>query len=285
MNILVRTMHLLVRGIMAAVQYSLLTLGIVTLLFVMLNVIAQKRLDEIKASVAHNVFDDVLSPETAAGIVTLQRIFNVATPEAALARVKSAPSFEMHPNLHYMTQRIDNPYYRIGLEGIRYDQGWNDDYVRQLLSSGKDLVFLMGGSTMLGHGVACNETISWNVNKDLSKSGRMVALNFGSQAYDLQREIDKLVYLLRSGYRPKHVVFLDGWNDVVGLSRSNMRWQDKIIYHGFSVNRGEIAFTPGARTGAPNYERLMINSLPIMRYLETRIRPPFDVDAVERARD
>jgi hypothetical protein len=258
-------------------------LGISTLLFLLLNAGAYLLLLRGSDSVPENVFFKVLPPEAAAGTAVLQRVFGVATSEDALARLRSAPSFEMHPNLHFMTKRVTNPHYRIGLEGIRYDEGWDDGFVQRALAANRNLVFLMGGSTLLGHGVSANETISAHLNKQLQS--RALALNLGAQAYDQQREIERLVALLRAGYRPEHVVFLDGWNDTNGLPRSNMRWQDRVIFHGFITNRGEIAFTPGSRLSEPNRARLFLESLPIMQVVNGRERKPAGVADVLVARD
>jgi len=64
-----------------------------------------------------------------------------------------------------------------------------------------------------------------------------------------------------------------------------MRWQDKVIFHGFAVNRGEIAFTPAARIGAVNVARLFVESLPVTRFLETRRRRLITVDTIKPSRD
>ena len=32
----------------------------------------------------------------------------------------------MHPTLPFATQQIENRYFRVGLEGIRYEPGWSD---------------------------------------------------------------------------------------------------------------------------------------------------------------
>jgi hypothetical protein len=123
------------------------------------------------------------------------------------------------------------------------------------------------------------------MNRALGGRGNLVALNFGSQAYDQQREIEKLVALLRTGHRPHSVVFLDGWNDITGLARSNMRWQDRVIFHGFSERRGEIAFTPGTRRGAVDYLALFRESLPAVRYLRARERRELSASDIVPARD
>ena len=258
-------------------------LGISTLLFVLINTVGYVVLRRGADSLPENVFFKVLPPDSAAGTAVLKRVFGVSTSAEALARLRSAPNFEMHPNLHFMTQRVGNAHYRIGVEGIRYDEGWDDGFVQSALAANHRLVFLMGGSTLLGHGLSGNETISAHLNKRLQ--GGVLALNFGAQAYDQQREIERLVALLRAGYRPEHVVFLDGWNDTTGLPRSNMRWQDRVIFHGFISNRGEIAFTPGGRLGEINSARLFLESLPIIQVLNRSGKKPAGVADVVVARD
>ena len=275
-----------VKSSLAGLQYMLLLLGTTAILFVLLNVAAQFMLNRQQNPFPDSLDNHVSTPDSQVGISVLQRIFKVDTPEVALERVRSAPNFEMHPGLHYMTARTNNKHYRIGLEGIRYDQGWDDERVQKTLRSGQPLVFLMGGSTMLGHGVSGNETISWYLNKMLaSANSPATAINFGSQAYDQQREIEKLVYLLREGYRPKQVIFLDGWNDIIGVGRSNMRWQDKVIFHGFVVNRGAVAITPGTRIGVGSQARLLVEALPLTRLLEAQKQRSTSIDTIKVARD
>lgn len=269
----------------ACLKFILLMIGATAILFVLMNLAAQFFIDRLSHATPNSLFNLVLQPDSQIGIPVLKNIFNVGTKEEALERAKSAPSFEMHPGLHYMTARANNKHYRIGLEGIRYDEGWDDQFVRNTLDSGKPLIFLMGGSTVLGHGVSANETISSHLNKLLAPSKQATVLNFGSQAYDQQRAIEKLVYLLREGYRPQQVIFLDGWNDLAGLARSNMRWQDKVIFHGFAVNRGKIAFTPEAHIGAVNMTRLFVESLPITRAIERRNWQSINVDTIKSSRD
>lgn len=241
-------------------------LGAATFLFVLANVIATRYINPMVGS-SDTVFHRILGPESSEGIPVLKKIFGSTSDEEALSRNRMAPNFEMHPDLHYMTARVSNAHYRIGLEGVRYDAGWNDDEVKKLLAAPRG-VFLFGGSTMMGHGVSGNETISWYLNQ-LNDKNNAPALNFGSEAYDFQRAAEKLAYLLRVGYRPKNVVFLIGWNEINLSARSNMRWQDKVVFHGFSANRGEVAYTPNGATQL-NYRKLLADSLPIIQYLRNK---------------
>ena len=93
-----------------------------------------------------------------------------------------------------------------------------------------------------------------------------VVINFGAQAYDQRTEIDKLIYLLRRGYRPSKVVMLDGWNDLF-IARSNMRAVDRVTYHGFAQGRGEIAFTPGGIINQPSYLHLLLEYSPVQQLI------------------
>lgn len=68
------------------------------------------------------------------------------------------------------------------------------------------------------------------------------------------------------------VIFLDGWNDLF-LARSNMRLADRVIFPGFSLSRGEIAFTPNTIMTSPSNLRLFVHSLPLYRALFERPRP------------
>jgi hypothetical protein len=239
-------------------------IGISVILFLLVNIVASRYIKPVVDT--SSVFTKISSPQGLEGLKVLNRIFGSSSQEEALSRLINAPNFEMHPGLHYMTARVENEHYHIGLEGIRYDTGWTNERVREFLEY-PNVTFLFGGSTMMGHGVSSNETISYYLNQKIGKNPLPV-LNFGSQAYDLQRSTEKLTYLLRIGFRPKKVVFLVGWNEIVGSARSNLRWQDKVIFHGFSVHRGEVSYTPD--TSQLNNLKLMKDSLPIIQYLRSK---------------
>jgi hypothetical protein len=109
-------------------------------------------------------------------------------------------------------------------------------------------------------------------------------VNFGAQAYDQRTEIDKLIYLLRRGYRPTKVVMLDGWNDLF-IARSNMRAVDRVVYHGFAQGRGEIAFTPGGIINRPSYLHLLLEYSPLQQLIRRLQEVPLRVEAVKFDRD
>jgi hypothetical protein len=249
-----------------SVQLSLLVwlVGSVTILFLLLNLAAVYLLKHAQSIPSESVFSRITAPQSSIGLAVFRRMFGSSSDEDALSRHSLAPGFAMHPGLHYMTQSVNNAHYHIGIEGMRYEAGWDDEKARTLLRNPNILLF--GGSTAMGHAVSHDETITHYMNVLSKKDGD--ALNFGSQAYDFQRAAEKLAYLLRIGYRPQKVVFLIGWNEIAGSARSNLRWQDKVIYHGFSVHRGEVAYTAGAPQAS--YLRLFADTLPIMQYLKMK---------------
>lgn len=269
---------MLLTNIGRSIKETFFYVGTTTILFVILNIVADyynKPAFLPSDSVFHRLYDSE-HPES---VKILRRIFGSTSDENALSRYRLVPNFEMHPGLHYMTERVNNPHYHMGLEGIRYDAGWDDSVVKKW-SSSPDAVFLFGGSTMLGHGVSGDETIGWYLNR--SNDGNTQALNFGAQAYDFQRCSEKLAYLLRIGYRPKKILFLIGWNEIILSARSNLRWQDKLIFHGFAANRGEVAYTPG--TSKVNNLKLLADSLPIVQYLK-RVQSETNPSNIAAARD
>jgi len=135
---------------------------------------------------------------------------------------------------------------------------------------------------MLGHGVADDETIPFYLNQALVDGPTVI--NFGAQAYNLQLEVAKLIQLMQLGYRPQTVIFLDGWNDLF-LSRSNLRFPDGIIYHGFVAHRGEVAFTPEASLSRVDYLRTFAESLPLYRVFEHWQSRPKRVEPIVIDRD
>ena len=179
----------------------------------------------------------------------------------------------MHPTLPFATQRIENRYFRVGLEGIRYEPGWSDEDVGALLAGSRPLIFAFGGSTTwamalpaMRRGRICSTLSSAQTGVRRTPATGPVVINFGAQAYDQRTEIDKLIYLLRRGYRPSKVVMLDGWNDLF-IARSNMRAVDRVAYHGFAQGRGEIAFTPGSIINRPSYLHLLLEYSPLQQLI------------------
>jgi hypothetical protein len=76
-------------------------------------------------------------------------------------------------------------------------------------------VFLFGGSTAFGYGVADNETIAFHLKQKLSAGGRAVQVyNLGCLGFFSSQERARFEQLLLGGIRPDVAIFLDGLNDL-----------------------------------------------------------------------
>ncbi len=77
-------------------------------------------------------------------------------------------------------------------------------------------VFLFGGSSMWGTGVADTSTIPFHLRELLREdSGLPVrTLNFGQMAFSSTQEVIELMLQLREGNIPDLVIFYDGFNDI-----------------------------------------------------------------------
>ena len=266
-----------------------LMIGIAAILFAGANFAAKLFLPT--PSRPKDVFAAVDWPGSAASKELYRRVFKLSANDDPLARFSASPPLVMHPTLPFATQRIENRYFRVGLEGIRYEPGWSDEDVGALLGGSRPLIFAFGGSTTFGHGLAADETWTHALNVILganagpgSPATRPVVINFGAQAYDQRTEIDKLIYLLRRGYRPSKVVMLDGWNDLF-IARSNMRAVDRVVYHGFAQGRGEIAFTPGSSINRPSYLHLLLEYSPLQQLIRHWQGAPRRIEDVKLDRD
>jgi hypothetical protein len=267
----------------------LLMIGTLAILFAGANLAA--RIFLRTPSLPNDVFAAMDWPGSVASKELYRKVFKLAANDDPMARFNASPPLVLHPTLPFATQRIDNRYYRVGLEGIRYEPGWNDEAVGALLAGSKPLIFTFGGSTTFGHGLAGDETWPYMLNGILgtnvgteSAATRPVVVNFGAQAYDQRTEIDKLIYLLRRGYRPTKVVMLDGWNDLF-IARSNMRAVDRVVYHGFAQGRGEIAITPGGIINRPSYLHLLLEYSPLQQLIRHWQDGPRRIETVKFDRD
>lgn len=132
-----------------------------------------------------------------------------------IARLIHAPNITDHPTLEFMERPVRSRHYNVGFENMRYTGRIDDETARSALASG---VWMFGGSTVFGHGVSDDETIPAQLDElDPDRS----YVNFGVQGYDTSLELEKLIILLKKGYRPKRVIFLDGLNDMLACLSSN----------------------------------------------------------------
>jgi len=234
--------------------------GTTIALFAAANGVAALILDP-PPGIAPDMMTHIIWPTSERALPILRSVFPDEDNGLIKARL-TAPLFAMHPTLPMMTARTENTLYQVGAEGARIGPGQTNEDIQRLLLGEKPFIFLLGGSTMFGHGAKPNETIAFFLGQLLPD---FTVINFGAQGYTQGAEIKKLIYLLQVGYRPKSVVFLDGWNDLMHLARSNMRSVDHFLINSHAIKRGEIAFTPRASFHRPNYWHLLAESLPLYR--------------------
>jgi lysophospholipase L1-like esterase len=268
---------------MRLIKDAFAVLGIGVALFVLLNVIVAKFLLKSPPSAQQDVFSAVSWPGSSESLAIYRRVFNLSPTDDPMARFKASPTFAPHPALPFITASTDNQYFRVGIEGVRYEPGWTDVDVRKYLAE-RTTIFAFGGSTTFGHGLAGDETWPHYLGRTLQAQGGPIVLNFGAQAYDQATSLRKLIQVLKAGYRPSHVLFLDGWNDLF-IARSNMRAEERVIYHGFSVAHGAITFTPGVVTPQPDYLGLALRMLPAHQLIQQWRQPPLSVESIHMGRD
>jgi hypothetical protein len=225
-------------GITAFFRNTCLIVAITLLLFIAINTGAQLYLELHPLSVTDTRY--FLDEESSEAIAIRKRIFNT-NDEHLLEAYVNAPGIRPHTVLHF-TEGAARPHYRVGLEGIRYLPGWSDHFVRNLLSQKHMPTFVFGGSTTFGDGVPDDSTV---VARLKALDGETTYINFGIQAYDSIREVDKLVYLLRKGYRPGSVIFIDGLNEVTTFARSPYELHDSPRAQGLILDRGQVPLVFG----------------------------------------
>ena len=81
------------------------------------------------------------------------------------------------------------------------------------MSALENAVWFFGGSTTFGYGVRDDETIPAQLEAIIQSP----VVNFGTAAYYSAQENVLLAQYLKSGYRPRSVLFLDGINEVCDL--------------------------------------------------------------------
>lgn len=188
-----------------------------------------------------------------------------------LRQLETAPHLRSHTVLQF-TSGVSTSAYKVGLQAIRYQSGWTDDSVEAMLRD-EDVVFVLGGSTTFGHGVENDDTVTAYLNRqDPDKT----YLNFGVNAYDSLREVDKLLYLLRQGYRPSGVIFVDGLNDITTFCSTPYRAHDKPRTQGFLIDRGN----PALIFGTPVTRNMLLGfaySLPVTHAYYRLLKPSADL--------
>lgn len=127
------------------------------------------------------------------------------------------PQVMAHPKLEFIGRPGTSGFYTVGANGVRSNGAQESSRALD------DAVWVFGGSTAFGHGVANEDTIAAALER-LDPSRRY--LNFGVQGYHLNLELDRLVHLLKQGHRPRQVIFIDGLNDAIACRASNFAPED-----------------------------------------------------------
>ncbi len=140
-------------------------------------------------------------------------------PDKSDAEIKELIMFKNpymnHPVLEFQERVQSSDVYNVGYEGIRFDQKVNKNNANSVINGA---VWVFGGSTTFGQGVEDDETITAYLNRmDTTNT----YINFGVHAYYQSNEIEKLLLLLKKGYRPSGIIFIDGLNDITRMIETN----------------------------------------------------------------
>jgi hypothetical protein len=130
------------------------------------------------------------------------------------------------PFVEYRMMPSQGKHVNIADEGFR----GNGHGPRDLTASGRK-VFVFGGATTLGTGVADNETIPAYLEDALRLAGRgdVQVFNFASAAYYSTLERIRLEQMLTAGIKPDVAVFVDGLEDFYHCAvPDRSSWTDRL---------------------------------------------------------
>ncbi len=121
---------------------------------------------------------------------------------------------------------------QIGLSGIRYEAGWDDEYVRSVLGAGQDFTIVLGDKDSWASDVTVASTLN-----QMDDIDRPAYFSLASAKYGLKGNVENLFRLLRSGIRPKNVVFLVGWREVLADIEIETAIDEGQVGQGFDTAR------------------------------------------------
>ena len=205
--------------------------------------------------------DIFVTPGSPEGLQILRRILPGSEDLALRALIAESPPASSPPD-SLVHHRFSRGPYLIGTESMRYEPGWTDARVDGWLRKAGLHTFVFGGSTTFGQGVPGDQTVVSYLNR-LSRS-KARYLNFGVPAHDSIREVDKQLDLLRKGYRPARVLFIDGLNDVSTFAWSAYPALEKPRTQGLLIDRREVPLIFGYPRGQQHAfrSRLQFSSRP-----------------------
>jgi hypothetical protein len=270
------------RKIGSTIRNTTIIIGITAVIFVVVNLWAAQAFRHRQFPPSDPMWKSVYTPTSREGAPIVRQVFSGESDQDISARAVGI-EYRLHPGLAYAVPPINRPHYHIGLENVRYHDDWTDEEVKRRLASDK-LTLILGGSTTFGAGVSNDET--WPFYFDQAIRGRgEVSLNLGTISYDQQREIDRLIYHLRRGVRPRRVILLDGYNDLFLATDSNLRLGDRIGYDPFLATHGDLRLFGGLRLRERNWWRLLGQALPAVQWLQSKWQPELTAEQIIFPRD
>lgn len=147
------------------------------------------------------------------GIEFLRKIYS-SYSDRDIHLLQDHPGIVSHPSLPFMVRPVKSKFYNVGFENMRYNRYIHEGNAQEKINHS---TWVFGGSTTFGHGVGDNETIPYYLNF-LDLSTRYI--NFGILSANQNVQIEKLLLLLKKGYRPSRVIFINGFNEVTSNLRS-----------------------------------------------------------------
>lgn len=191
--------------------------------------------------------------------------------------LKASFDISSHTVLDWISIPIHNAYINVGIENIRWPSATHSDEETEKILRSNNAIWCFGGSTTFGALLKDDQTWPSHLDRLMAKEGGRV-LNFGVNASTQNLEINKLVYLLKKGYRPKHVIFFDGLNDV-GLVANNYAVGD--VYTRLEVIAAKT--NPNLLAGTSIHEQLfdLIRALPIFKaYHMLKYRNKYEISSI-----
>jgi hypothetical protein len=179
----------------------------------------------------------------------LRKLYN--TDDIARYRVVLGESWRQTdtiytPFVEYRTAPYRGPYFNVSEDGIRANGREEGDP-----SAPGVKVFVFGGSTTLGSGVADGETIPAYLEQALAAAGRgdVHVFNFGTVSYHSTQERIALERLLTAGIVPDVAVFIDGDADFYHCAMPDRSaWNDRLAQVTEARSRQSLWRDLGARS-------------------------------------
>jgi hypothetical protein len=195
----------------------------------------------------------------------LAAFYNTDQPQKY--RQVSAESWRMgdtvySPFVEYRMTPDQGRHFTITEEGYRPNRQADQDLRR----AGRK-VFVFGGSTVMGSGVADSETIPAAVERALHGSGAtdVQVFNFGVVSYFSTQERIALERLLTAGIKPDVAVFVDGLNDFYYCTIPDQSaWNERLVQLTSARARQPLVFELANRSNVVQLVRLLAGDQAMM---------------------